>query len=215
VIRPGSSRTRLWTRSGGAAVVLAASLSLTPLLGACGSQPGAAAVVGDRRITVGELQTATAELRTIVGDPSQVNQELVLGWLIAHPYVERVAAEHGQGVSPQDAEALFTRAKFTNAQGGRTPSEASIEAVQTAYALNLLTGQQSSTPESAKQATDEVLADLNAAHVEVNPRYGRFDYAWDDQTQSFTLSPRSPNWLQPTQPAQPASPSPSPSPSSS
>jgi hypothetical protein len=214
VIRPGSRRTRLSTRSSGAAVVLAASLTLAPLLGACGTQAGAAAVVGDRRITVEELQTATAEVRTIVGDPSQVNQELVLGWLIAHPYVEQVAAEQNKGVSPQDAEAFFTRAKFTNAQGGATPSEASVQAVQTAYALSLLTGQNSSTPESAKQATDEVLADLKAAHVEVNPRYGTFDYRWDDQTQSFTLSPRSSNWLQPSPAAQP-SPSPSPTPSSS
>jgi len=126
--------------------------------------------------------------------------------------VEQVAAQHGQGVSTQDAEAFFTRAKFTNAQGGTTPSEASVQAVQTAYALSLLTGQDSSTPETAKQATDQVLADLKAAHVEVNPRYGTFDYAWDEQTQSFTLSPRSSNWLQPAQPA--ASPTPTPSPSS-
>jgi hypothetical protein len=213
VIRPGSRRTRirLSPRSGGA-VVLAASLALTPLLSGCGSpQAGAAAVVDGRRITVGELQTATSEVRTIVNDPSQVNQELVLGWLIAHPYVVQVATEQGHGVSPQDALGIFTRAKFTNAQGGTTPSQASVEAVQTAYALSVLTGQDTATPESAKKATDEVLADLKAAHVKVNPRYGTFDYTWDAQTQSFTLSPSSPNWLQHTQ--QPAA-SPSPSPSS-
>jgi len=192
--------------------VLAASLALTPLLAACGTQAGAAAVVGDRRISESELQTATAEVRTIVGDPSQVNQQLVLGWLIANPYVVQVAAEQGHGVSEQDAQTFFTRAKFTNAQGGTTPSPASLQAVQTAYALSLLTGQDTSTPDSAKKATDEVLADLKAAHVKVNPRYGTFDYAWDAQTQSFALSPTTPNWLQPTQPAQPAA---TPSPSSS
>ena len=213
MIRPGSRRTRLSTRSGGAAVVLVASLALTLLVSACGTQAGAAAVVGDRRITVGELQTATAEVRSILGDPSQVSQQLVLGWLIAHPYVMQVATEQGHGVSPQDALGLFTRAKFTNAQGGTTPSEASIEAVQTGYALSMLTGQGSSSPEAAKKATDEVLADLKAAHVKVNPRYGTFDYKWDEQTQSFTLSPRSPDWLQPAQAT--ATPSPSPSPSSS
>jgi hypothetical protein len=213
VIRQGSRRTRLSTRSGGGAVVLAASLALAPLLSACSNtQAGAAAVVGDRRITVSDLQTATSEVSTIVGDPSQVNQQLVLGWLIAHPYVVQVATEQGHGVSPQDALGYFTRAKFTNAQGGTKPSEASIEAVQSAVALSLLTGQQTATPESAKKATDEVLADLKAAHVKVNPRYGTFDYKWDEQTQSFTLSPRSPDWLQPTQPAQPAA---TPSPSSS
>ena len=81
--------------------------------------------------------------------------------------------------------------------------------VQSAVALSLLTGQDTSTPEAAKKATDAVLADLKAAHVKVNPRYGTFDYKWDEQTQSFTLSPRSPDWLQPTRPAQAATPSPS------
>jgi hypothetical protein len=199
--------------------VLAASLALTPLLGACGTQAGAAAVVGDRRITVGELQTATSEVRSIVQDPSQVNQQLVLGWLIAHPYVVQVASEQGKGVSRQDAESFFTRSNFTTAAGGTTPSESSVDAVQTAYALSLLTGQDS-TPEVAKKSVDEVLADLKAARVTVNPRYGTFDYRWDEQSQTFTLSPRSPNWLAPAgpPPATPApagAPTPTPTPSSS
>ena len=214
MIRPGPTSTGRRRR---AAVVLAASLALTPLLGACGTQAGAAAVVGDRRITVGELQTATSEVRSIVQDPSQVNQQLVLGWLIAHPYVVQVASEQGKGVSRQDAESFFTRSNFATATGGTKPSESSVDAVQTAYALSLLTGQDS-TPEVAKKSVDEVLADLKAARVTVNPRYGTFDYRWDEQSQTFTLSPRSPNWLAPATPT-PAAPAPAgaptPTPSSS
>ncbi len=220
MIRPGPTSEG---RRRGAAVALAASLALTPLLGACGTQAGAAAVVGDRRITVGELQTATSEVRSIVQDPSQVSQQLVLGWLIAHPYVVQVASEQGKGVSRQDAENFFTRSNFTAAGGGTSPSESSVDAVQTAYALSLLTGQESSTPEVAKKSVDEVLADLKAAKVTVNPRYGTFDYRWDEQSQTFTLSPRSPNWLAPATPATPApatpapggAPAPTPSPTSS
>ena len=210
MIRPGSRR-RPSTRSGAAAVALAASLALTPLLGACGTQAGAAAVVGDRRITVDELQTATSEVRSIVQDPSQVTQQLVLGWLIAHPYVVQAASEQGKGVSRQDAQTFFTRSNFKAPGGGTTPSASAVDAVQTAYALQLLTGQDS-TPEIAKKSVDEVLADLKAADVRVNPRYGTFDYRWDEQSQTFTLSPRSPNWLTPAQPAQPAgTPTPTPS----
>lgn len=207
--RPGR-RLHLSRRSG-AAVAVAASLALTPLLGACGTQAGAAAVVGNRRITVDELQTATSEVRGIVQDPTQVTQQLVLGWLVANPYVVQVAREQGRGVSRQDAERFFTQANFKNAAGTGTPSESAVSAVQTAYALQLLTGQDS-TPEIAKKSVDEVLADLKAATVDVNPRYGTFDYRWDEQSQTFTLSPRSPNWIKTTVPPAAA---PSPSPSSS
>ena len=153
--RAGRPRTR-----GGAAVLLAAALALAPVLAGCEpTQAGSAAVVGDRRITVTELQTATTELRSIVQDPTQISQDLVLGWLIANPYVVKAAADQGKAVSRDDALRFFDQANFAAVDGGTTPSDASIQAVQTAYALQLLTGQ-GSTAESAKKATDEVLADL-------------------------------------------------------
>jgi hypothetical protein len=197
----------------GAGVVLAAALALTPLLGACGTtQAGAAAVVGDRRITIDDVQTATEQLKGLVTDPAQITQQLVLGWLIANPYSVQVAGEQGRGVSRSDALNFFQQAHFTNSSGGATPSEAAVTAVQTAYALQLLTGQ-GSDPQVAKKAVDEILADLKAAKVTVNPRYGKFDYTWDDQTQSFTLSPRNDAWIAPAPGAsQPAA---QPSPSSS
>jgi hypothetical protein len=216
VNRPGLRR-----RPGGAAsLVLAAALALTPLIGGCGTQAGAAAVVGDRRISVGELQTATAEVRSIVPDPAQITQQLVLGWLIAQPYVVRVAGEQGRGVSRDDARALFRN--FTGPDGSTTPSEAAVTAVQSAYALQLLTDRESIPPETAKKSVDAILNDIKAADLQVNPRYGSFDYRWDEQSASFTLTPRSSNWLQPAKPS-PAAPSPgaepspgaSPSPSSS
>jgi hypothetical protein len=191
-----------------AAVAMAAALPLVPLLSACGAtQAGAAAVVGDRRITVDEVQTATEQLKTLVQDPAQITQQLVLGWLIANPYAVQVAGEQGKGVSRSDALTFFRQAHFTNSSGGTTPSQAAISAVQTVYALQVLTGQ-NSDPQTAKKAVDEILADLKAAKVRVSPRYGTFDYTWDDQTQSFTLSPRTEAWLgTPSQPA--AQPSPS------
>ncbi len=197
---------------GGAALALAASLAVGPLLAACQpTQAGAAAVVGDRRVTVEQVQTATTELRSIVQDPTQISQELVLGWLITRPYVLQVASDQGQGVSTQDAQRFFQQAGFKAAGGGGTPSDPSVQAVQTAYALQKLTGQ-GSNPNGAKTAVDTILSDLRTAGVKVNPRYGTFDYRWDAQNGTFSLSPRASNWLAPApapaasagQPGQPA-----------
>jgi hypothetical protein len=193
VSRPARPRS---TR-GGAALALAASLAVAPLLAACQpAQAGAAAVVGDRRVTVEEVQTATTELRSIVQDPTQISQDLVLGWLITSPYVLQVASDQGQGVSTQDAQRFFQQANFKAVGGGSTPSDASVEAVQTAYALQKLTGQ-GSDQKTAQAAVDTILADLKSAGVKVNPRYGTFDYRWDAQSGTFSLSPHTSNWLQP------------------
>src|SRR5204863_523476 len=83
---------------------------------------------------------------------------------------------------------------FTNSSGKTTPSDAAVTAVQTVYALQLLTGQ-GSDPQTAKKAVDEILAGLKEDKVTVNPRYGRFDYTWDERTQSFTMSPRKDAWI--------------------
>ena len=208
------SRRGIRIRGRLAGAALAAALSLPLLLGACGTtQAGAAAVVGNRRITVQEVQTATEQLKGLVQDPSQITQQLVLGWLIANPYAVRVAGEQGKGVSRSDALSFFQQAHFTSSSGRTTPSEAAVTAVQTAYALTLLTGQ-GSDPQAAKRAVDEIIGDLRAAKVTINPRYGTFDYRWDEQTQTFTLSPRKDAWIANATPAasQPAA---QPSPSSS
>lgn len=190
-----------------AALAVALAIAVAPVLSGCGTtQAGSAAIVGDQRITVGELQTATTELKSLVSDPTQISQELVLGWLIANPAAQRVAADQGQVVSRDDALRFFTQAKFTDPKGGTTPSDAAVSAVQTAYTLQLLAGQ-GVDQATAKANIDKVIADLKTEKVTVNPRYGTFDYAWDPQTQSFTLSPAKVDWLSTPSPA--ASPSPS------
>jgi hypothetical protein len=191
-----------------AALAVALAIGLAPVLSGCGTtQAGAAAIVGDRRITVSELQTATTELKQLVQDPTQITQELVLGWLIANPAAVQVASEKGQAVSRDDALRFFSQAKFTNPDGGNTPSDAAVSAVQTAYALQVLAGQDVD-PATAKTNVDQVIGDLKAETVTVNPRYGTFDYAWNTQTQSFTLSPRKVDWLTTPSPSASAQPTP-------
>jgi hypothetical protein len=178
-----------------AALVVALAIGVAPVLSACGaSQAGSAAIVGDQRISVDELQTATTELKHLVQDPAQISQELVLGWLIANPATVRVATEKGQAVSRDDALRFFAQGNFRNGSGGTTPSEAAVTAVQTAYALQLLAGSDVDQA-TAKANVDQVIADLKAENIRVSPRYGTFDYAWDAQTQAFTLSPSKVNWI--------------------
>jgi hypothetical protein len=202
------------SRPRAAVLAVALAIGLAPALAGCGTtQAGSAAIVGDHRISVGELQTATTELKRLVQDPAQITQELVLGWLIANPAAVEVAREKGQAVSRDDALRFFSQANFTNGSGGTTPSDPAVTAVQTAYALQLLAGQDVDEA-TAKANVDQVIADLKADKVTVNPRYGTFDYAWDAQTQSFTLSPSKVSWLTTPSPAA-AQPSPQPSPASS
>ena len=123
---------------------------------ACGTtQAGAAAIVGDHRITVSELQTATTELSSSCRTRRRSPQELVLGWLIANPAAVQVASEKGQAVSRDDALRFFSQANFTNRDGGTTPSDAAVTAVQTAYALQLLAGQDVD-PATAKTNVDQM-----------------------------------------------------------
>jgi hypothetical protein len=197
-----------------AAVAVAVALALTPILSGCGTtQAGAAAIVGDNRISVSELQTATTELKRLVQDPTQITQELVLGWLIANEAAVQVATQKGQAVSRDDALRAFSQANFANDSGGTTPSDAAVTAVQTAYALQLLAGQ-GVDPATAKANVDQIISDLKAEKVTVNPRYGTFDYAWDAQTRSFALSPTKVSWLTTPSPAAGQPPS-QPSPASS
>jgi hypothetical protein len=195
------------TRQRVAALAAALAIGVAPVLSGCGTtQAGSAAIVGDQRITVSELQTATTELKGLVQDPSQISQELVLGWLIANPAAVQVATQKGQAVSDNDALRFFAGANFRNREGGTTPSDAAIKAVQTAYALQLLAGQDVD-PAAAKANINQVIADLKTEKITVNPRYGTFDYAWDPQTAAFTLSPSKVNWI--------ATPSATPQPSAS
>ena len=199
------------SRSRVAALAVALAIGLAPALAGCGTtQAGAAAIVGDHRISVGELQTATTELKKLVTDPAQITQELVLGWLIANAAAVQVATQKGQAVSRDDALRFFSQSKFTNGSGGTTPSDAAVTAVQTAYALQLLAGPDVDQA-TAKANVDQIIADLKADKVTVNPRYGTFDYAWDAQSQSFTLSPTKVSWItSPSSSAGQSSPQPSP-----
>ena len=67
------------------------------------------------------------------------------------------------------------------------PSQAAVQAVQSALAISRLRTQLQ--PDQAQQAADAVLAQVRRGRgASINPRYGRFDLA------SFSVQPESPDW---------------------
>lgn len=110
-----------------------AALVAVPVVSACNSSPGAAAVVGDQRITTGQLQ---AEVRTSLADPvvksalanAQYSKGLggdqagftrqTLSRMISERIVAAVAADHHVTVTPQQVSAQ--QASFVQQAGSLT-----------------------------------------------------------------------------------------------
>jgi PPIC-type PPIASE domain/SurA N-terminal domain len=127
-----SSRLR-----GSALAVLA--LAALPVLSACGTSPGAAAVVGSDRITTGDLQTqvkeslSNGELQKQQGfDQAAFTREL-LGHLIAVKLVNAAAVDRNVTVTSQDVSAQ--QAEFVQQAG-------SLSALQTQAASSGITASQ-------------------------------------------------------------------------
>jgi hypothetical protein len=172
-----ATSSRLGRRITGLALVAAATLTAS----ACGTmQAGAAAVVGDRRISVADLQRATTDIDAYAKaqDPnSTVSQEKILLFMILAPDLVDAAAQAGVGVSADTARQELGK------YGVAKPSQAAVEAMRGLAALN-----------SLKQADKQnelnaFVTKLRSEKVEVNPRYGTFDPT------SVNIVAVSPDWL--------------------
>jgi hypothetical protein len=196
------TRTRT-TRFARRAALTAAALSLPLALGACGTpEAGSAAVVGNRRISVYEVQRATADIQAYFPD-QPVAQQQVLFFLISGPYIVDAAAQAGVGVSANDARTqLSTKLPL--------PSDPGVEVFQANEAITNI-----SNLEATKQQA--ALASIKAAivhdKVALNPRYGSFD------TTQLKIVAAQQNWMvtpSPSPSVDPnANPAPEPSPSAS
>jgi hypothetical protein len=172
-------------RAAGAVLVTALAV------GACSPrESGAAAVVGDRRITTDQLSGAVAGIKR--GNPQLgANQGLdrtVLFFLIISPYVLRAAEAKGVGVSDAQAAKLLVR--------DIDPDPDAVQVLRTYLALQAL--QEAKGTAELQQVQQEVAA----VKPRLNPRYGRFD------TKELTVVSETPNWLastdQPTSTDQPS-----------
>ncbi|MGW7262054.1 SurA N-terminal domain-containing protein [Streptomyces sp. NPDC054842] len=186
-----------------ALVLSAAIIAAAPLLTACGSDahPGAAAVVGGQRITVGQLESRVNEVRVAqrdaTKDDAQYEQAVAktgsltrdtLHSLVLDRVLARAAEDAGVRVTRKDTQQM--RAGLERQAGGAKALETAwlqqygvapqrlddslrteIEAQKLAAAL----GADMNT-EAGKATFWKAMSDASKKlHVDLNPRYGTWD----------------------------------------
>jgi hypothetical protein len=175
-------------RFGAGAVLIVAAVALS----GCGPvEAGSAAIVGDRRISTGELEQATADINAFTGPDTPVSQQAILFDLIISPYfTDRVAKVKAGALASRDEARTQLKTKVP------APSDAAVDVLRVNLSIQRA---QSLGQESAQYVFSGVTEDLKDVAIDVNPRYGRFDKS------QMSVVAVNRNWLQ--------SPPPSPSPS--
>lgn len=176
-----------------AAVVPALAVAAALLTGCGPAQAGSAAVVDGRRITEGDVQTATQQIKTLPWQADPPGQSTVLDWMIVAPYVIETASKYNAGISEQQV-------RDTLAKTAPDPSDAAVIALRGYLAIQQIVRLEEPV---GKQARDEVSKRILSVPLRVNPRFGVFD------PKTIALTPETPNWLvEPKTPVDGASTSP-------
>jgi hypothetical protein len=167
-------------------------LTLTLTLAGCrAAEVGAAATVGDTRISVAEVQDAYSDIVPLVGRDQQITQGDILNLLILRPYLLQAAASEGAGVSLDDARLDI---KSVGASDGTALSAAGLRVWQANLANAALQKDQSET--TIRATYTRIGQQLKKDGVHINPRYGAgLDYT------NFSIKPEVPNWIATTAPA--------------
>ncbi|CAL9549673.1 hypothetical protein SUDANB105_04393 [Streptomyces sp. enrichment culture] len=181
------------------ALLLSAAIAAAPLLTACGNdaRPGAAAVVGDQRITVAQLENRVDEVRSAqraaVTDDAQYAQAIAKSGSLTRDTLHGMVLDRVLHRAAQDAGITVTRKEIQEMRSGLEQQVGGSRALQTAWLQ-----QYSVAPErldenlrlqleaqklAAKLGTDtsqpafwEALSKASAdLDVSVNPRYGSWD----------------------------------------
>jgi peptidyl-prolyl cis-trans isomerase SurA len=181
----------------------AAGLGACAVLAACGPvQAGAAAIVGDQRISVSSLDTQVSNLQKAAKPYSQLPittaqmPTAVLSWMIRFAVMDQVAATNGITVSQSQSEAALASLKSVATQNQFSstaelliasgippqlfPELGQWEAQWTAYALKMNNGkapttiaEQNAFNTAISKSQCQAAKSLN---IKVSPQFGRLDY---------------------------------------
>jgi len=183
----------------------AAGLGACAVLAACSPvQLGAAAIVGQQRITVSSLDTQVSNLQTAIKPYSSSTSQLttanmpsaVLSWLIRFEVWDQVAAANGITVTDAQSQAALSSLTSVAQQNGYSstsqlliengvppqlfPQVGRWDAQETAYELQANGGKQPSTTTEQNTVSAAVTkAQCTAAKsltIKVSPQFGRLDY---------------------------------------
>ncbi len=131
-----------------------------------------AAVVNGNRITEKQAQTAAAQINKAFQLTDPLTTTNAVSSLITAPFINEVAAKAGKAETDSSA-----RAAMPNLDD---PTPQTLELVKANFALQNLTDQEKA----------DIVADLQKAKIEVNPRYGTFN------RKTAGIEPRNENWLE-------------------
>lgn len=198
------SRKGLFVKRGRrAAGLLALGLGASALLAACSPvQAGAAAIVGDQRITVSSLDTQVSNLQQAAKSYPSLPitaaemPAAVLSWMIRFQVMDETAAAHGINVTDSQSQAAINSLSAFATQNGFSSTDELLvgngvppqmfqqvgrwEAQQTALALKenggkapTSTTEQNTVNSAVTKAQCETAKSLD---IKVSPQFGRLDY---------------------------------------
>ncbi|OIJ63002.1 SurA N-terminal domain-containing protein [Streptomyces mangrovisoli] len=181
------------------ALLLSAAIAAAPLLTACGSDahPGAAAVVDGRRITVGELQSRVAEVRSAqraaVQDDTQYAQVVANTGSLTRDTLHEMVLDEVLHRTAQDAGVTVSRSEVQRERAGLEQQAGGSKALESVWLqrygiaperlddnlrlqveaskLATVLGTQVSEPAFWKALSDK----SKQLGVDLNPRYGTWD----------------------------------------
>ncbi|MGP4112232.1 SurA N-terminal domain-containing protein [Streptomyces sp. 4N509B] len=212
--RQRRSRHRLSAVSVSAVALLTAA----PLLSGCStdSHPGAAAVVGDERITLSRVQSLVETVRDeqraqpnaddLISRSNRLTRETV-NFLVVVELIDRVATEHGVDVTRRQvqqtrdqaersvggAEALRQSALMP-ASGTPIAGEQIDMVIRRDLQVQGLVAEFGSGPEAETRLFEELAQTAEEVGVEINPRYGEWD------AENVMLTEATTPWLHPEPP---------------
>jgi outer membrane murein-binding lipoprotein Lpp len=181
------------------ALLLSAAIAAAPLLTACGNdaRPGAAAVVGDQRITVAQLENRVDEVRAAqraaVTDDAQYAQAIAKTGSLTRDTLHGMVLDRVLHRAAQDAGVTVTRKEIQEMRSGLEQQVGGSKALQAAWLQQYsvapgrldenLRLQLEAQKLAAKLGTDtsqpafwEALSKASAdLGVDLNPRYGTWD----------------------------------------
>ncbi|MBU4215381.1 MAG: SurA N-terminal domain-containing protein [Actinobacteria bacterium] len=152
-------------------------------LAGCSAKPGVAATVNGQQITTQEVATTISDFKPLSGE---IAASAVLNELVLEPIYVKVAEKHDLAVSADDAKTAIAAA-FQ----GKSAAPDSTGTI--AIARFELTANKISQSTDAPAIAKEIAAELKAASISVNPRFGTFDPQVTSVT-SVVTAPTTPAW---------------------
>ena len=192
------------------ALLISAAIAAAPLLTACGNDahPGAAAVVGDQRITVAQLENRVSEVRdaqrAAVPDEAQYQQVIAKTGTLARDTLQNMVLDRVLHRAAGDEGVTVSRHEIQQMRAGLEQQTGGAEALETAWLQEYgiaparlddnLRLQLEAQKLAAKLGTDTrdpafwtaLTKASKKIGVDLNPRYGTWDVEKSSRVDSKT-----------------------------